>query len=187
MRQRCKRAGETLNAIYFLENRNSGGVQKPSLECGSSLPLSIARFPSRSQSRKRKRKQVCALQSALRARKPAILTSSSPSTHRTPRKVNGISPHFSPDFYCGGGSGHVYCVALPRAPRRTVENGRACSLSALRASVRAGFETISPLFSAEPGFYFGAELGTATVALRSTLTQPTAWPRIAARTDLIAM
>jgi hypothetical protein len=31
------------------------------------------------------------------------------------------SPHFSQAFYCGGGSGHVYCVALPRAPRRTVE------------------------------------------------------------------
>ena len=32
-----------------------------------------------------------------------------------------LSPHFSPDFYCGGGSGHGYCVALRRAPRRTVE------------------------------------------------------------------
>ncbi len=31
------------------------------------------------------------------------------------------SPHFSPTFYCGVGSGHVYCVALPRAPRRTVK------------------------------------------------------------------
>ena len=31
------------------------------------------------------------------------------------------SPHSSPAFYCGGGSGHVYCVALGRAPRRTVE------------------------------------------------------------------
>jgi len=31
------------------------------------------------------------------------------------------SPHFSPDFYCGPGSGHVYGVALRRAPRRTVE------------------------------------------------------------------
>jgi len=31
------------------------------------------------------------------------------------------NPHFSPAFYCGGGSGHVYCVALPRAPRRTVK------------------------------------------------------------------
>jgi hypothetical protein len=31
------------------------------------------------------------------------------------------SPHFSRAFYCGGGSGHVYCVALGRAPRRTVE------------------------------------------------------------------
>jgi hypothetical protein len=26
------------------------------------------------------------------------------------------SPHFSQAFYCGGGSGHVYCVALRRAP-----------------------------------------------------------------------
>src|SRR5512136_3092493 len=32
-----------------------------------------------------------------------------------------LDPHFSPAFYCGGGSGHVYCVALLRAPRRTVE------------------------------------------------------------------
>jgi hypothetical protein len=31
------------------------------------------------------------------------------------------SPHFSPVFYCGGGSGHVYCVALGRAPRHTVK------------------------------------------------------------------
>jgi hypothetical protein len=31
------------------------------------------------------------------------------------------SPHFSPAFYCGGGSGHVNCVALCRAPRHTVE------------------------------------------------------------------
>src|SRR5512136_2162689 len=30
-------------------------------------------------------------------------------------------PHFSPAFYCGGGSGYVYRVALLRAPRRTVE------------------------------------------------------------------
>ena len=39
------------------------------------------------------------------------------------------SPHFSPAFYCGGVSGHVYCVALHRAPRRTVEYAsqpRAC-------------------------------------------------------------
>ena len=28
---------------------------------------------------------------------------------------------FSQDFYCGGADGHVYCVALRRAPRRTVE------------------------------------------------------------------
>ena len=32
-----------------------------------------------------------------------------------------VRPHFSPAFYCGDGSGHVYCVALHRAPRRTVE------------------------------------------------------------------
>jgi hypothetical protein len=32
-----------------------------------------------------------------------------------------INPHFSRAFYYGGGSGHVYCVALGRAPRRTVE------------------------------------------------------------------
>jgi len=29
--------------------------------------------------------------------------------------------HFSQIFYCGGGSGHVYGVALCRAPPRTVE------------------------------------------------------------------
>jgi hypothetical protein len=34
----------------------------------------------------------------------------------------GPSPHFSPGFYCGGGYGHVYCVALGRAPRRSVNN-----------------------------------------------------------------
>jgi hypothetical protein len=32
-----------------------------------------------------------------------------------------LNPHFSPAFYCGGGSRHVYCVALCRAPRHTVE------------------------------------------------------------------
>jgi hypothetical protein len=31
------------------------------------------------------------------------------------------SPHFSPTFYCGGTETHVYCVALRRAPRHTVE------------------------------------------------------------------
>jgi hypothetical protein len=36
-------------------------------------------------------------------------------------KVSGISPHFSPAFYCGDGSEHVYSVALGRAPRHTVE------------------------------------------------------------------
>ena len=36
----------------------------------------------------------------------------------------GPNPHFSHGFYCGGGSGHVYRVALPRAPRRTVEYAR---------------------------------------------------------------
>ena len=35
--------------------------------------------------------------------------------------ARALSPHFSPAFYCGVGSGHVYCVALGRAPRRTVE------------------------------------------------------------------
>jgi hypothetical protein len=37
------------------------------------------------------------------------------------RQEENASPHFSPIFYCGGGSGHVYCVALCRAPRHTVE------------------------------------------------------------------
>src|SRR5512136_616600 len=36
-------------------------------------------------------------------------------------RFSGLSPHFSQAFYCGGGSGHVYSVALGRAPRRTVE------------------------------------------------------------------
>ena len=31
------------------------------------------------------------------------------------------SPHFSPASYCGSVSGRVYCVALCRAPRHTVE------------------------------------------------------------------
>ena len=30
------------------------------------------------------------------------------------------SPHFSPSFCCGGGYGHACCVALGRAPRRSV-------------------------------------------------------------------
>ena len=29
-------------------------------------------------------------------------------------------PRLYPGFYCGGGYGHVYCVALGRAPRRSV-------------------------------------------------------------------
>jgi len=49
-----------------------------------------------------------------------------------------INPHYSWSFYCGGGSGRVCCVALLRAPRRTVEYacgalGRApCSHARLR-------------------------------------------------------
>jgi len=31
------------------------------------------------------------------------------------------SPHFSQGFYCGVGYGHVYSVALGRAPRHTVK------------------------------------------------------------------
>ena len=38
-----------------------------------------------------------------------------------------LSPHFTPDLYCGGGSGRVYCVPLFRAPRRVVEH--ACGRS----------------------------------------------------------
>ena len=41
------------------------------------------------------------------------------------------SPHFSPGFYCGGGSGHVCCVALGRTPRRTVKY--ACGVLPSRA------------------------------------------------------
>ena len=40
---------------------------------------------------------------------------------RKPRSLQDPNPHFSQAFYCGGGSGHVYCVALGRAPRHTVE------------------------------------------------------------------
>ena len=43
---------------------------------------------------------------------------SSPETCR-PWRLTG--PHFSRAFYCGGSSRHVCCVALRRAPRRTVE------------------------------------------------------------------
>jgi len=32
-----------------------------------------------------------------------------------------LSPHFSRAFYCGVGYGHVYGVALGRAPRHTVK------------------------------------------------------------------
>ena len=32
-----------------------------------------------------------------------------------------VKSYFSPDFYCGGGSGHVYGVALGRAPRHNVK------------------------------------------------------------------
>ena len=35
--------------------------------------------------------------------------------------LTGVNPHFSQAFYCGGTAGHVYCVALRRAPRRTVK------------------------------------------------------------------
>jgi len=37
--------------------------------------------------------------------------------------VNSIAlnPHFSQAFYCGVGYGHVYGVALGRAPRHTVK------------------------------------------------------------------
>ena len=42
---------------------------------------------------------------------------------RTKRRPlpRGLNPHFSQAFYCGGADGHVYCVALRRAPRRTVK------------------------------------------------------------------
>ena len=50
------------------------------------------------------------------------------------------SPHFSPGFYCGGGSGHVYCVALGRIPRRTVKQpipvARLVSMPVCAASLR---------------------------------------------------
>jgi len=40
------------------------------------------------------------------------------STH----PAKGASPHFSQAFYCGAGYGHVYTIALGRAPRDTVKN-----------------------------------------------------------------
>ena len=39
----------------------------------------------------------------------------------TKRGIVAVNPHFSPASYCGGGYEHVYCVALGRAPRRTVK------------------------------------------------------------------
>ena len=36
-------------------------------------------------------------------------------------RASGMRPPFSPAFRCCGGSGHVYFVSLPRAPRRAVE------------------------------------------------------------------
>ena len=36
------------------------------------------------------------------------------------KQYRRLSPHFSPGFCCGGGYRHVYCVALGRAPRRSV-------------------------------------------------------------------
>jgi len=44
-----------------------------------------------------------------------------PKERREAMPYGAASPHFSPAFYCGAGSGHVYGVALCRAPRRTVE------------------------------------------------------------------
>jgi len=43
-----------------------------------------------------------------------------PSRRRIPHFLMP-NPHFSRAFYCGGGSEHVCCVVLRRAPRRTVE------------------------------------------------------------------
>jgi hypothetical protein len=36
--------------------------------------------------------------------------------------LGGSNPRFSPAFTCGGGSGHVYRVALRRAFRQTVKS-----------------------------------------------------------------
>jgi len=49
-----------------------------------------------------------------------------------------LNPDYLWSFYCGGGSGHVYCVALGRIPRRTVKYAcgilpsRGCSHARLR-------------------------------------------------------
>jgi hypothetical protein len=60
-----------------------------------------------------------------------------------------LNPHFSPAFYCGGGSRHINCVALGRAPRHTVEY--ACG-----ALGRAGWKTarraLYPCPSAPPRY-----------------------------------
>jgi len=55
------------------------------------------------------------------ARTPGVLMSIEPLNKLVPILIGGINPHFSPSFCCCGGSGHVYCVALPRAPRHTVK------------------------------------------------------------------
>ena len=52
------------------------------------------------------------------------------------------SPHIPPGFYCGGGYGHVYCVALGWAPRRSQDYasgalGRAPCIAAKDGSMRA--------------------------------------------------
>jgi len=69
-----------------------------------------------------------------------------------PFQIRSAGPHFSPAFYCGGGSGHVYCVALPRAPRRTVDSGRPTDRRALRHSETDSRPLIRPLPKVLTGF-----------------------------------
>ena len=98
---------------------------------------------------------------------PPLRSSVSKRCNRVSRKYLS-NPHFSPAFYCGGGSGHVYCVALGRAPRRTVEyacgalgrapcihtrlhrlatkSGEKCGLSAILAYLRCGGAGIRAAF-----------------------------------------
>jgi hypothetical protein len=80
------------------------------------------------------------------------------------------SPHFSPAFYCGGGSGHVYFVALGQAPRRTVKapSGRAPCIHArlhrlaTKSGEKSGLATHAqplPTFGATPAQNQPATLG----------------------------
>jgi hypothetical protein len=46
-----------------------------------------------------------------------------------------FNPHFSQGFYCGVTEDHVYCVALPQTPRRTVKYASGFSVARLVSTV----------------------------------------------------